>query len=148
MTIVDGHRSEPQLLRLPYQSAATSAAREFFVYLPVDYDAETAYRWPVILFLHGGGERGDGHADLDYVLHSGSLGEAWIRHRNLPFVMIGPQLPLFDMDWQLQLRAGVPKPVRRVSDPAPCNVTARPDHPIMRATMSVGRAFVKVTLSA
>jgi predicted peptidase len=40
---------------------------------------------------------------------------------------------LFAMDWQLQLRAGVPKPVRRVGVPIPHNVSARPDHPIMRA---------------
>ena len=133
MTIVDGHSNEPQLLRLPYQSKATGEYREFLVYLPVGYGVEQTYRWPVILFLHGGGERGDGRADLDYVLLNGPLGEAWIRHRDLPFVMIGPQLPLFGMDWQIQLRAGIPKPVRLATDPGPQPVKDRPSQPMMRA---------------
>jgi hypothetical protein len=44
----------------------------------------------------GNGERGDGKADLDYVLTHGPLFEAWVQRRDLPFVMIAPQLPLFD----------------------------------------------------
>jgi predicted peptidase len=54
MTIVDGHTSGPQLIRFPYQSKATGEARQFLVYLPVDYDTQQAYRWPIIFFLHGG----------------------------------------------------------------------------------------------
>ncbi|HAA12859.1 MAG TPA: alpha/beta hydrolase [Cytophagales bacterium] len=48
-----------------------------------------------MFFLHGGGERGDGKYDLDYVLIHGPLYEAWIRHRELPFIMVAPQLPYF-----------------------------------------------------
>jgi predicted peptidase len=112
------HPSEPQLLRIPYVSSATGETRAFFIYLPADYERQPTYRWPVIFFLHGG-ERGDGQADLDYVLLSGPLHEAWIRHRNLPFVMISPQLPTFGMDWQLQLRADSPKPVRLATGAPP-----------------------------
>jgi hypothetical protein len=89
--------------------------------------------WPVILFLHGGGERGDGKGDLDYGMRDGPLNEAWIRGRDLPFVIIGPQLPIFDMDWQVQLRAGVPKPVRLPADPVPEPATVRPSQPMVRA---------------
>jgi predicted peptidase len=126
-------RSEPQLLRVPYQSKATGDGREFLLYLPIGYESDSAYRWPVILFMHGGGERGNGKEDLDYVLLNGPLGEAWLQGHDLPFVMIGPQLPVFDMVWQVQLRANVPKPQRLERGPQPRRPTARPTQPMVRA---------------
>lgn len=126
-------RSEAQLLRLPYQSSATNESREFLLYLPAGYETEPDKRWPVILFLHGGGERGNGKDDLDYVLRHGPLGEAWLRHRDLPFIIIGPQLPVFGMDWQVQLRAGVPKPVRSATGPLPPHIPPRPAQPMVRS---------------
>ena len=46
-------------------------------------------RWPVILFLHGGGERG---TDLELVINQGAIKVA--QDRGLPFVMLAPQCPL------------------------------------------------------
>jgi predicted peptidase len=89
-------RTGAQLLRKRYDSKATGQPREYFLYLPVGYESETGKKWPVILFLHGGGERGDGLNDLDYTLVHGPLMEAWIQGRDLPFVIINPQMPLFD----------------------------------------------------
>ena len=106
---MDERRSEAQLLRIPYISTATDDSREFLVYLPIGYDTEKDKRWPVILSLHGGGARGDGTEDLDHVMRNGPLFEAWTRHRDLPFVMIGPQLPVLGMENQLQLRGRRPK---------------------------------------
>ena len=51
-----------------------------------------------MLFLHGDGERGDGREDLDWVTVHGPLYEAWIQKRNLPFIILSPQLPLFGRD--------------------------------------------------
>jgi predicted peptidase len=48
-----------------------------------------------MLFLHGDGERGDAKAELDYVLIHGPLNEAWVQKRDLPFVIISPQLDKF-----------------------------------------------------
>lgn len=87
-------RSGPQLLRVSYASAKVSAERDFFVYLPPDFEKHD--NWPVILFLHGNGERGDGKAELDYVLKHGPLFEAWCQKRDLPFVIISPQMPMQD----------------------------------------------------
>jgi predicted peptidase len=87
--------SEPELRRVSYQSALTQAERDYLVYLPRGFTSQKA--WPVILFLHGDGERGDGKADLDYVLCHGPLYEAWIQKRDLPFVIISPQLPLLGL---------------------------------------------------
>jgi predicted peptidase len=125
-------RSEPQLLRIAFQSQAVEEEREFLLYLPRGYADDTSRHWPVILFLHGGGERGNGRDDLDYVLHHGPLGEAWIYHRDLPFVMIGPQLPLFDVGFQTQLRADVPKP-KRVPQPPATRPVDRPQRQMLRA---------------
>lgn len=87
-------KSEPQLLRLTYQSKTLNAPRDYFVYLPRDFDEQA--KWPVMLFLHGNGERGDGRGELDYVLKHGPLFEAWCQKRDLPFVIISPQMPMQD----------------------------------------------------
>lgn len=92
---VDG-RSEAQLLRRPYTSQVTGEQREYLLYLPKGYETERGRLWPVILFLHGNGERGDGRKDLDVLLRHGPLKEAWVNHRDLPFIMISPQMAPLD----------------------------------------------------
>jgi predicted peptidase len=87
-----------QLLRISRVSQATHAEREHFLYLPKGYAGASDQRWPVLLFLHGNGERGDARADLDYLLKNGPLYEAWIQKRDLPFIVIAPQLPMYGMD--------------------------------------------------
>ena len=87
--------TEPELRRVSYTSQHTGTELDYFVYLPRGH--ATRASWPVILYLHGDGDRGDGKADLDFVLCHGPIYEAWIQRRDLPFVMIAPQLPLFGM---------------------------------------------------
>ena len=48
-----------------------------------------------MLFLHGDGSRGDAKGELDYILRNGPLYEAWIQKRDLPFIIIAPQLPTY-----------------------------------------------------
>src|SRR5690606_41936194 len=83
--------------RLPYVSQADNKSREFFVYLPGGYETQPEQQWPVLLFLHGNGERGNGLDELDYVLIHGPLYEAWIQKKDLPFIIIAPQLHMFGM---------------------------------------------------
>ena len=85
--------SEPELKRVSYPSKRTGKDREYFVYLPRGFQQSKS--WPVMLFLHGDGERGDAKSELDYVLIHGPLNEAWIQKRDLPFVIISPQLDKF-----------------------------------------------------
>jgi predicted peptidase len=85
--------AEPQLKRVSYFSEVTGKERDYFVYLPAGFSDQE--KWPVILFLHGNGERGDGKEDLGFVMKHGPIYEAWIQQRDLPFVIIAPQLPLF-----------------------------------------------------
>ncbi len=96
----------PELLRISYISEATGQERDYFVYLPDGYNTgsntgtshtSTEKKWPVMMFLHGNGERGDAKGELDYVMIHGPLYEAWVRKRNLPFIIVVPQLPMYGM---------------------------------------------------
>jgi predicted esterase len=60
------------------------------VMLPEGYDADPARRWPLILFLHGAGERGD---DLQTVRKVG-LPPVFAARRDLPFIVVYPQVSL------------------------------------------------------
>lgn len=90
--------SPPHLLRLPSPSTVPPLNKSFFLYLPPGYDPNAVDPWPVILFLHGDGERGDTADDLDYLLVLGPLYEAWIQKHDLPFIIISPQLGLMGRD--------------------------------------------------
>lgn len=90
--------TEQQLLRLPYVSQVDQLQRNYFVFLPKGYGDQPEKQWPVMLFLHGNGERGNGLDELDYVLAHGPLYEAWIQKKDVPFIMIVPQLHMFGMD--------------------------------------------------
>ncbi len=93
--ISTGESSEPQLVRETYFSTVTGTDRDYFVYLPAGFSEQD--NWPVLLFLHGNGERGDAKIELDFVMSHGPLYEAWVHKRDLPFVMIAPQLPMDEM---------------------------------------------------
>ncbi|MBE7044230.1 MAG: phospholipase [Ruminococcaceae bacterium] len=57
-------------------------------YLPKDYDASKQY--PLVLFLHGAGERGD---DLDIVSKHGFMKHVRESNKEYPFILIAPQCP-------------------------------------------------------
>jgi len=120
--------SGAQLRRVSYQSARTGETRDYFVYLPPGH----AHRrdWPVLLFLHGDGERGDARDELDYVLIHGPLFEAWCQKRDLPFVIISPQLPKFGMADVDYIKNRTPAQIpRRLSH----GINPRPDPAGVRA---------------
>jgi predicted peptidase len=120
-------RSEPQLRRVSYRSARTGEERDYFVYLPPGHAQRKS--WPVMLFLHGNGERGDAKGELDYVLAHGPLYEAWCQKRDLPFVIISPQLPMFGMGEVDYIKNRSPAQIpRRLAQSTP----ARPDERTVR----------------
>lgn len=114
--------ASPALRRVSYQSKRTGRERDYFVYLPPGHAARRD--WPVILFLHGNGERGDGKGELDYVLAHGPLFEAWCQKRDLPFIIISPQLPMFGQGQVDYIRNRTPAQIPRRRDDG---VDARPD---------------------
>jgi predicted peptidase len=73
---------------------ATPVALRYLLYLPDDH--ATRRDWPLLLFLHGAGERGD---DLDGVRRHGppqrlDAGAAW------PMVVASPQCPAGETWWE------------------------------------------------
>ncbi len=86
-----------KLERISYTSQIAGEERDFYLYLPNGYELSDK-NWPVMMFLHGNGERGNGKNELGFVLMHGPLKEAWVYKRDLPFIIIAPQLHMFGMD--------------------------------------------------
>ena len=58
------------------------------LYFPDEYGKDPQKKWPLVLYLHGGGEKG---SDLDR-LKRDSLPDILERRRDLPFIAASPQL--------------------------------------------------------
>ncbi len=72
------------------QQIQKSVAANYLLYLPEGYDAQGSQRWPLMLFLHGMGERG---SNLQKVKVHGP--PKLIAHgTNFPFLVVSPQCPL------------------------------------------------------
>ena len=71
------------------QTVCRDVELRHLVYLPIGYGADTTQAWPLILFLHGSGERGN---ELDRVKVNGlpkELGEGM----EIPAIVLSPQCP-------------------------------------------------------
>ncbi len=62
---------------------------DYLLSLPGGYGADAAKRWPLVVFLHGAGERG---ADLDLVAKHGPPKRA-AGGEDFPFILVSPQCP-------------------------------------------------------
>ena len=60
----------------------------YLFYLPENYGKDTTVRWPLILFLHGGGERGN---NLERVKGNG-VPKYIASGKKLPFIVVAPQV--------------------------------------------------------
>lgn len=65
----------------------TAVSLKYLLYLPPGYEQQA--QWPLILFLHGRGERGD---DLDLVKKIG-LAKNIEQGEDYPFIIVSPQCP-------------------------------------------------------
>jgi predicted peptidase len=66
---------------------------KYLLYLPKGYEQKPS--WPLVLFLHGAGERGD---DLDVVKEHG-LPKLIAEGKEFPFIVVSPQCPT-DQSWE------------------------------------------------
>jgi predicted peptidase len=66
---------------------AVRVTMKYLSYLPKDYQQKPS--WPLVLFLHGAGERGD---DLDLVKTHG-LPKLIAAGKEFPFIVVSPQCP-------------------------------------------------------
>jgi predicted peptidase len=76
----------PQNLR---KQVTREVTYDYLLYLPKDFDAQSKKRWPLVLFLHGAGERGK---DVNKVKVHGppKLVEAG---QQFDFILVSPQCP-------------------------------------------------------
>jgi len=63
---------------------------KYLTFVPEGYDADATERWPVLLFLHGAGERGD---NLERVKVHGPP-KLVVAGRDFPFIIVSPQCPI------------------------------------------------------
>ena len=75
-------------------TVSKQVAGRYLLYLPAGYERDPSRKWPILLSLHGSGERGD---DLDLVKLHGPP-KRIEGGADLPFVVIAPQCPT-DEQW-------------------------------------------------
>lgn len=61
----------------------------YYLYLPPEYEQSEQERWPLLIFLHGAGERG---TDLTLVTKHGPVQQVG-EGRDFPFLIAAPQCP-------------------------------------------------------
>ncbi len=64
-------------------------ALDYLLYLPEGYDEDSEKSWPLVVFLHGAGERGD---DLTKVAKHGPP-QRVTEGESFPFILVSPQCP-------------------------------------------------------
>lgn len=70
----------------------------YLIHLPDDYSDNSSEKFPLILFLHGGGERGN---DIDLVKKYG-VPRYMEEHEDFPFIVVSPQCP-FNTLWTMEM---------------------------------------------
>ncbi len=84
-----------------FEAQITKTVRlDYLLFLPEDYGADQQQKWPLILFLHGAGERGD---DLERVKAHG-IPKIAEQQQDFPFIAISPQCPKSSW-WTVELEA-------------------------------------------
>ena len=77
--------------KLKFQSRISrKVGYRYLLDLPEGYNAAAKKRWPLLLFLHGAGERG---SDLKLVARHGPP-KAVTQKKEFPFIIVSPQCPL------------------------------------------------------
>ena len=80
---------DPHQARTLKRKITKTATSEYLIYLLKDYNAHSKTRWPLILFLHGAGERG---TNLSKVAAHGPP-KLLKQAKDFPFIIVSPQCP-------------------------------------------------------
>ena len=89
-----------QTLELQLQCQSAVPYRTW-IYVPKNYDPTCGEKWPVMLFLHGAGERG---TDWELARRHGP-GKLVKQGMEFPFIIVAPQCPADTCWWVHQLEA-------------------------------------------
>ena len=90
----DTQAAEPQAVKSLQWQVNRQERLEYLLYLPPGYDAKAGRRWPLMLFLHGAGERG---TNVWQVAVHGPP-KLVQQGTNFPFLIVSPQCPP-DKNW-------------------------------------------------
>lgn len=74
-----------------------NVAMDYLLYLPDDFESKSEKQWPMLVFLHGSGERGN---DLEKVKVHGPP-KLIAQGKTMPFVVVSPQCPS-NSDWDTE----------------------------------------------
>jgi predicted peptidase len=88
----------PYSSKVPVETAGKitkTVELNYLLYLPGDYGKDPQQKWPLILFLHGSGERG---SDLE-LLKRQPLPKTLDQQKDFPFIVVSPQLPVAMGNW-------------------------------------------------
>jgi predicted peptidase len=102
----------PKLLPAQFLSPALQQRIGWLAYVPDSVRSDSTARWPLLVFLHGAYERGDGDRTLAKVLKHGPP-RLIAAGRDFPFLVVTPQLPAALKAWPLPLIADVIAEARR-----------------------------------
>jgi len=80
---------DPQQAKTLKRKITKTVTSEYLIYLPKDYDARMKTHWPLMLFLHGSGERG---TNLSKVAVHGPP-KLVKQAKDFPFIIVSPQCP-------------------------------------------------------
>jgi predicted peptidase len=92
----------PQMVKHFRFTKTQSAELDYLLFLPKGYDAGAEKRWPMILFLHGAGERGTNVWQV--AVHGPPKNVA--THPDFPFIVVSPQCPA-DHVWSKEVLLGL-----------------------------------------
>jgi len=89
------HKQQPRSFT---RNINKTASANYLLYLPHSHLHDISKRWPLIIFLHGSGERGD---DLSKVKEQG-LPKLLETKDDFPFIVISPQIPMYE-NWDIDV---------------------------------------------
>lgn len=76
-------------VKVKAEEGPREATLRYWLYLPNEYETKANVKWPLVLFLHGSGERGD---DIEKVKIHGPP-KLVAGGKEFPFVLVSPQCP-------------------------------------------------------
>jgi predicted peptidase len=86
--LAGGHAGDKAGAQVAKQFVKDKTTLDYYLYLPEGYGKDDK-KWPLMMFLHGGGEGGKGPQDLPKVLKHGP--PKICEEKKLPFIVVSPQ---------------------------------------------------------
>ncbi|QBA63836.1 prolyl oligopeptidase family serine peptidase [Muriicola soli] len=97
LLIPQGCSSQKQLIEGEEETVVTERL-QYYLYFPEDYEEDDKKRFPLLLFLHGGGESGDSLA----VLKKNGPPKMLDEGKQFPFMVLAPQNPHKKQWWNVR----------------------------------------------